>query len=328
MVSKELVAGVDIGGTNTRYALVDGDGTIVARGSVKTSGYPDPETFFRELCRHIEVLLASQNGTCLLKGYGIGAPKGNIRRGTMENAANMPWHGIIPVSEIITAITGLPAVTGNDANAAAAGELYYGGAKEMKNFIVVTLGTGVGSGFVTDGRLLNGHRGFAGELGHTDVVTTLPPRRCNCGRTGCLEAYCSVTGLVATARMLLESEGQESALRGIDRDMLTGEAIWEAAMKNDLVAMEAFNITGEILGRALANAVAITDPEAIFLSGGLARAGNLIFKPTIHSMERNLLDVYHQTVKLLPSKLDNNQSAALAGAASLFLTHNELTKTL
>ena len=255
-------------------------------------------------------------------GYGIGAPMGNINKGTIEYPADLPWKGIIPLAEIFSRHTSLPVLVTNDANAAAVGEMIYGGAKGMKNFVVITLGTGLGSGFVVDGKLVYGHDGFAGEIGHTVIRPGQSNRDCGCGRKGCLETYVSATGLKRTVLKILADRLEKSELRSYSFDELDSRKIYEAALRGDPIALEAFEHTGAMLGFKLADVVAHTNPEAIFLFGGLALAKELIFEPAREHMEKNLLHIYRDKVKLLPSEL-STQNAAVLGASSLIWSDSE-----
>ena len=249
-------------------------------------------------------------------GFGIGAPMGNINKGTIEYPADLPWKGIIPLSNIFARHTSLPVIVTNDANAAAVGEMVYGGARGMKNFVVITLGTGLGSGFVVDGKLVYGHDGFAGEIGHTCIRPGQSNRDCGCGRKGCLETYVSATGLKRTVLKIMADRLDDSELRKHSFEELDSKMIYEAARRGDPIALEAFEHTGAMLGFKLADVVAHTNPEAIFLFGGLALAKELIFEPAKRHMEQNLLYIYRDKVKLLPSEL-STQNAAVLGASSL-----------
>lgn len=303
--------GIDIGGTNTVFGIIDQAGKCYAEGTLSTQAYNNIQDFITKLHADISTQLDSLD--ILPIGVGIGAPNGNYYNGTIEHAANLYWKGIIPIVELIEKKFKLPAVVTNDAKAAAIGEMIYGGAKGMKNFVVITLGTGLGSGIVVNGQLVYGNDGLAGELGHTIVHPH--GRACNCGRRGCLETYVSATGIKRTACELLATENIESQLRDIPFHQLTAKRVYEAAEKGDPIALEAFQHTGEELGSALANLVAITSPEAIFLQGGVANAGEWLFKTTQEQMEKNLLHVYKQKVKILRSSLPVN--AAIFGASAL-----------
>ena len=310
-MAKQVVLGIDIGGTNTTFALVDREGKIHFKENIPTTNYADP----RKLVQRIHELLgAGIELNNRLIGIGIGAPNGNYYNGTIEFAPNLNWNGIIPLVQYFTEEFKVPAYLTNDANAASIGEMLFGNAKGFKDFIMVTLGTGVGSGFIVNGKMLYGHDGFAGELGH--VIVKENGRICGCGRKGCLETYSSVTGIKTTVIELLESDNTNSELRGFKHEDLSGKIIEQAARRGDEVAQKAFGITGEYLGKALANVIAITSPEAIILFGGLAQSGDLIFKPTEYFMNKNILKIYENKVKLLPSALKSNE-AALMGAAAL-----------
>ena len=316
-----LVASVDIGGTNTRFSLVNEEGKILSHNVISTSGFPDASELVIAVSKKITELHSGlRTPNSRLIGVGIGAPNGNYFHGTIENAPNLKWKGIVPLAKLFRDALNVPAVLTNDANAAALGELFFGGAKGMKDFIFITLGTGLGSGIVVNGQMVYGHDGFAGELGHTIIIQH--GRQCGCGRKGCLEQYCSATGIVKTYFEILKS-GHPDALKDLDQSKIDAKFIFEKALNGDEDAFYAFNYTGELLGFALANSVAYTSPEAIFLFGGLAQAGELLFNPTILSFEKNLLNNYKGKVKLLPSSLPEDD-AAILGAASLIW--NELKK--
>lgn len=312
---KKLAAGIDIGGTNTACGLIDRDGNMYAEAVLPTSDFPDFDDYLEELYITIEKMLRSAGDDAELVGVGIGAPNANYYNGTIENAANLQWKGIVPFAEKMKRFyPQIPVIITNDANAATIGEMVYGGAKDMKDFIVVTLGTGVGSGFVAGGKLIYGHDSFAGELGHT--IVTQGGRQCGCGRKGCLETYASATGVKRTVYKMLADEIYPSAFRDVPFNKMTAEMVYNAAENGDPIALKTFEHTGEKLGFALANAVAVTSPEAIFLFGGLARAGKYIFEPTKRAMEENLLYNFKGKVKLLPSAIDG-KNAAILGASSL-----------
>lgn len=320
----QAVAAIDIGGTNTVIGIVDREGKILAKDKVRTTDYPDPKGLVTTVAEKIKRLLNSERPTpgFELKGTGIGAPNGNYFNGTIEFAPNLKWKGVVPLAAYFSEALGVPAVLTNDANAAAFGEMYFGGAKWMKDFIFITLGTGLGSGIVVDKKMVYGHDGFAGEMGH--IIVMQHGRQCGCGRKGCLEQYCSASGIVKTYLEILRASDPD-ALRGIDYSKVNARTIFEKAMAGDENAFYAFNYTGEVLGLALANSVAYTSPEAIFLFGGLAQAGELLFNPTILSFEKNLLNIYRNKIKILPSSLPEND-APILGAASLIW--NELSAPL
>jgi len=323
MAKKQLVVGIDIGGTNTVFGFVDREGNILAEDRIKTAHYEKIEEYVAALYEKIMVTQLKIKDENEIIGFGIGAPMGNINKGTIEYAAGLPWKGIIPIADLFKRYTSLPVVVTNDANAAAVGEMIYGGARKMKNFVVITLGTGLGSGFVIDGKLVYGHDGFAGELGHTAIRPGPSNRECGCGRKGCLETYVSATGLKRTLLKVMADSIQPSELRKFSFDELDAELIHEAAKRGDDLAKRAFEHTGRMLGFKLADVVAHTNPEAIFLFGGLALAKELIFEPAKEFMEENLLHIYKGKVKLLPSEL-STQNAAVLGASSLIWSIKEL----
>ncbi len=320
---RKLVAGIDIGGTNTVYGLVDEAGKIVAEGGFLTMKYQDFDLFLEALAHGIQALHESVKEESEIIAIGFGAPSGNYYTGNIEHAANLKiWGDILPVAKKLGQYyPGLPVVITNDANAAAIGEMLYGAAKGMKNFSVITLGTGLGSGIVVNGELLYGNDSFAGELGH--VIVSPNGRECGCGRLGCLETYASASGIVRTVYKLLADHHGPSALKAISFNELTGNMITAAAENGDPIAIEAFAHTGLYLGRALADLVAITAPEAIFLCGGLTRAGKYIFQPTREHMEANMLSLWKGKVKLLPSGLDDSNAAVLGSAALAWKKINE-----
>lgn len=311
---RELTIGIDIGGTNTKYGIVDRAGQVVFQGSIKTTQYEEFRDYFKGLSLALRDAMSKVTVEHKVLGVGVGAANGNYYKGTIERATNLPWKGIIPLADMLKEEFQIPAIITNDANAAAVGEMVYGSAKGMKDFIVITLGTGLGSGFVCNGQLLNGKHGIAGEVGHTSVNPA--GRFCNCGKRGCLETYVSATGIRRTVYKLLADHLEDSELRGISFDNLNTKMITDAAVRGDVVALAAFEYTGRILGMKLAETVVHTDPEAIFLFGGLSLAGDLIFKPTIRHMEANLMPLFRGKVKVLPSGLQN-QAAPILGASSL-----------
>src|SRR5688572_215042 len=311
---KEITAGVDIGGTNTKFGVVDREGNVIFQSSISTQGFDEFADYLKALSKELKAALVTLGGDHKLMGIGVGAANGNYYKGTIEHATNLKWKGIIPLADMLKKEFNVPSLVTNDANAAAVGEMVYGAAKNLKDFIVITLGTGLGSGIVSNGQLVNGKHGIAGEIGHTTV--NYAGRHCNCGKRGCLETYVSATGIKRTVYKLLADHLEPSELRGISFDNLNTKMITEAAKRGDIVAREAFEYTGRILGIKLAETVVHTDPEAIFLFGGLSLAGDLIFKPTIKHMEANLMPVFRGKVKVLPSGLQN-QAAPILGASSL-----------
>jgi glucokinase len=314
----KVVAGVDIGGTNTVYGLVERTGNIVAEGNLKTTDYPEIHNFVSSLADAITNLMKVKSGI-ELAGIGIGAPNANYHRGTIELAPNLAWKGIVPIAGYIREKTKVPVVITNDAKAAAMGEMIFGGAKNMKNFIVLTLGTGLGSGIVINGEVLYGHTGFAGELGHTIIVPG--GRDCGCGRQGCFETYGSASGLVRSVLNLLSKMKEDSILRDIPPSHLTSKKIAEAAAKNDPVALEAMNYTAEMIAFGIANAVGFSSPEAVFLFGGLAQAGDVLFATVREYVNQMVMPIYRGTVQILASEIQESNAAVLGAAA---LAWNEL----
>ena len=311
-MNQPLAIGIDIGGTNTAYGIINREGEILIKGSLPTTGYATPQDYITALKK--ELIPAIQTaGLGNIIGIGIGAPNGSFYTGEIMFAPNLPWRGIIPMVKIMEEEFGIKATLNNDANAAAVGEMIYGAAQGMKDFIVVTLGTGLGSGFVANGHMIYGHDGFAGELGH--VIAVRDGRRCNCGRNGCLERYASATGIVITAELWLSERKDATILRNTT-EKLTAKMIQQAAQQGDAFALELYEYTGKILGQALADAVAITSPEAIIFFGGLARGGDLIIKPTKKYMEENMLHIYKNKVALIQSTLPD-ADAAILGASAL-----------
>ena len=313
-MSKPYVVGIDIGGTNTVFGIVDARGTIIASGSIKTNKFNEVEDYVNELHTELFRLLEQNNATDKIMGIGVGAPNGNYFNGTIEFAPNLPWRGVIPLAQMLTDRFGIPVSLTNDANAAAIGEMTYGAARGLKDFIMITLGTGVGSGIVVNGQLVYGHDGFAGELGHV-IVRPNNGRLCGCGRTGCLEAYTSATGVARTAREFLEVRNDPSSLRQIPIQDITSKDVYDAAITGDKLALEIFDYTGKILGEAFANFIAFSSPKAIILFGGLAKAGDLILKPNKEAMDRNTLNIYKGKVKIMFSELKESDAAVLGASA-------------
>jgi glucokinase len=309
---KEVVAGIDIGGTNTVFGLVDNAGNVLRENSLKTTDYPEINNYVSALASGINSLMKG-NADLKLTAIGIGAPNGNYHKGTIELAPNLAWKGIVPLTDLMKRKIDVPVVLTNDANAAAIGEMVFGGAKNMKNFIVLTLGTGLGSGIVINGEVVYGHTGFAGELGHTTIIPG--GRDCGCGRKGCLETYASASGLVRTVLYMLSEMREESSLRDIPASQLTAKKITEAAAQKDPVAVEALDYTAEILAFGIVNSVSFSSPEAIFLFGGLAQAGELLFAPTREYVDQNIQSIFKGTVKILPSGVPESKAAVLGAAA-------------
>ena len=301
-MSKPYVVGIDIGGTNTVFGIVDARVNVIASNSIKTGKHANIEDYIAELKVALNKLIEAHDAKDKIHGIGVGAPNSNYFTGTIEYATNLPWKGVVPLAKLLTEAFGVPVAVTNDANAAAIGEMTYGAARGMKDFIMITLGTGVGSGIVVNGQLVYGHDGFAGELGHV-IVKPSNGRMCGCGRTGCLETYCSATGVARTAREFLEIRTDPSRLRDLPIEEITSKDVYDAAIAGDKLAREIFQYTGEIMGRAFANFVAFSSPEAIILFGGLARAGELLMKPIKESMDRNMLNMFKGKTKLLLSEL-------------------------
>ena len=320
MQDSDLVLGIDIGGTNTSLGFVDRGGTMVCEVSLPTEGSDGPDVFLDRLHRKIEELYLTLPLGSRLRGIGIGAPNAHAGRGTIEQAVHLNWTGTIDFVSSIRRLYDLPVCLTNDAKAAAMGEMLFGHARGMKHFIVITLGTGLGSGIVADGRLLYGASGFAGELGHT--VVDPDGRKCECGKRGCLETYVSATGLVRTTLAIMAERNEPSPLREAAVREMTSKQIFESAFAGDAIALEALDRTARILGMKLADAIAHTSPQAIFLSGGLALAGDLLIKPAEKYMNEFLFRVYQGTVKLMPSALAPKTGAVVGAAA---LVWNELS---
>jgi len=312
----DIVAGIDIGGTNTVIGLVNRSGECLFESTISTRNQSSFDGFIISISDVIKNQVTKLGNNSVLKGVGIGAPNGSYNIGAIVDAPNLEWKGILPLCKDITKHTGVPSVVTNDANAAALGEMLFGGARGMKDFIVITLGTGLGSGIISNGKLVVGHDGFAGELGHTVAVSN--GRLCGCGKKGCLETYASATGIRRTIYMLLAENTSPSELRSISFDKLSAKLVTEAALKGDIIAREAFEYTGKILGIRLADAVATLSPEAIFFFGGLANAGDLILEPTKRHMEENLFPIFRNKIKLLPSGLEGKNAAVLGAAALIW----------
>jgi glucokinase len=314
-MDKPYVIGMDMGGTNTVFGVVDTRGNVISKSAIKTASHPeDVNLYINDIYVEMMKLIDTAGGIDKIKGIGIGAPNGNYYTGNIEFAPNLPWKGVIPFANLMADKFGIPAALTNDANAAAVGEMTYGAAHGMKNFIMITFGTGVGSGIVIDGKVVYGHDGFAGELGHVNVMRN-NGRLCGCGRTGCLEAYASATGVARSAREILETSTKDSLLRNIPVDDITSKDVFDAAMEGDEVAKEIFSFTGKILGEAFADFVAFSAPEAIILFGGLSKAGDLIMNPIKENMEKNLLAIWKGKVKVLFSELKEADAAVLGASA-------------
>jgi len=316
-----LAVGIDIGGTGTKFGIVDRNGNVLFSSQISTKKHKLIDTFIDDLHAHLSELIEKAGGPGRIRGLGVGAPNGNYYTGTIEYAPNLPWKGIVPLAKLIQDKFQLPTVLTNDANAAAIGEMMYGAAQGMKDFIMITLGTGVGSGIVANGHLILGHDGFAGELGHTIII---PDGRLHegTGKYGSLESYASATGVMLTAIETLNKTKKKSLLRSIPREELDSKKVYEAAIKGDPVAKEIFAFTGKILGLALANFVMFSSPEAIVLFGGLTKAGDLILNPTREHMEANLIQVFQNKVKILISHLKESDAAILGASALVWEMKN------
>lgn len=317
---KDVVAGIDIGGTNIIFGLVDKSGNVIAEGRLKTIDYPHIRDYISAQHEALIEMLEKNPGHKLI-GLGVGAPNANYHKGTIELAPNLAWKGIVPIAEYLKEKMNVPVIITNDANAAAMGEMIFGGAKGMKNFIVLTLGTGLGSGIVVNGDVVYGHTGFAGELGHTIIVPG--GRECGCGRKGCYETYASASGLVRTVFNLLSEMREDSVLRNLPPSELTSKIIVEEAEKGDIIALAAINYTAEMLALGIINAITFSSPEAVFLFGGLVKAGELLLAPVRKYVDQNVMPIFKGTVKILPSGVSESNAAVLGAAA---LAWNELKK--
>ena len=314
-MSKPYVLGIDIGGTNSVFGIVDATGKVVASDSIKTQTHNNFDDYVVELHAGIMRLLEANDAVDKIQGIGIGAPNANYYTGELLNAVNLPWGNQVKIAEKVSRIFGgLPVAVTNDANAAAIGEMTYGAARGMKDFIMITLGTGVGSGIVVNGQLLYGHDGFAGELGHL-IVNRENGRICGCGRKGCLETYCSATGVARTAREFLESCGEPSKLRELPIENITSKDVYDAAIAGDKLAKDIFEFTGKILGEAFADMITFSSPEAIILFGGLAKSGDLLLNPIKESLDKNIMQCFKGKAKIIISELKEAEAAVLGASA-------------
>ena len=313
-MQKPYVLGLDMGGTNSVLGVVDARGHVLGRTSIKTQAYRDINDYVNALYEEAEKIIEPLGGMEMVRGIGAGVPNGNFYTGYIQEAMNLPWQ-TVPFAQLVSERFGLPCRITNDANAAAMGEMTYGAAKGMKNFIMITLGTGVGSGIVIDGNVVYGHDGFAGELGHTTAVRGENARPCNCGKMGCLEAYASATGVARTAKEILTSTTKETILRQLDIDNITSKDVYDAAEQGDEVAKEIFDFTGTILGQQLAAFIAFSAPEAIVLFGGLTKSGDWIKRPIEEAMNKNVLPLWKNKVKVLFSDLKEADAAVLGASA-------------
>lgn len=328
-MAKPYVLGIDIGGTNTVFGIVDARGQVIASDSIKTKKHNKFDDYVAELHAGVERLLEKNDATDKIQGIGIGAPNANYYTGEIINPPNLPWEGpIIPLAEKISkAFGGIPVAVTNDANAAALGEMTYGAARGMKDFIMITLGTGVGSGIVVNGQLVYGHDGFAGELGHL-IVKRNNGRMCGCGRTGCLEAYCSATGVARTAREFLEVRTEPSTLRNLQIEDITSKDVYDAAIAGDKMAKDIFTYTGTILGEAFADMVSFTSPQAIILFGGLAKSGELLMKPLQEAFDKSVMPVFRGKTQILLSELKESDAAVLGASALGWEARNNLNNAV
>ena len=313
---KPYVIGLDLGGTNSVFGIVDSRGEIKATTAIKTQGFEKVEDYVDACVTALEPVIEQVGGIGMIKAMGIGAPNGNYYNGTIEFAPNLSWghDGIVPLAAMFKERLGIPVALTNDANAAAIGEMIYGVARGMKNFIVITLGTGVGSGIVINGQLVYGCDGFAGELGHV-IVRRENGRPCGCGRKGCLETYCSATGVARTARELLATTTQPSVLRELDPEKITSLDVAIAAGKGDKLANEIYEFTGRLLGEACADFAAFSSPEAFIFFGGMTKAGDLIMKPIEKAYDENVLKIFKGKAKFLVSGLEGSSAAVLGASA-------------
>lgn len=313
---KKYAIGIDLGGTNTKFGIVDANGSIIEQGRTLTNGQETVQGFIEDLYNGLSPMIEKVGGIDTIAGIGMGAPNGNYYTGNIEYAPNLRWKGIVPLAKMVSEKFGVRTKLTNDANAAAVGEMMYGCAKGMKHFITITLGTGVGSGIIIDGKIVLGHDGFAGELGHT-IIRPGGRQHKGTGSKGCLESYASATGVRETAlEIMAENPNEASLLRNYSEEELTSHTVYECAIKGDKIAKQIFEFTGQILGEALANFVMFSSPEAIVLFGGLTNAGDLIMTPTRNAMEANLLPIFKNKIKLVFSQL-KEADAAILGASAL-----------
>ena len=314
-MEKQYVVGVDVGGQTSKIGVVDARGDVLVQSVIRTDGHEDAADFVADLAKAIKELVVKADKVGQIRGIGVGAPNGNYYTGEIAFAPNLEWaaNEAVPFSRMLSeALGGIPVSLTNDANAAAVGEMTYGAAKGMKDFIMITLGTGVGSGIVINGQVVYGHDGFAGELGHTCAVRH-NGRQCGCGKTGCLEAYCSAIGVARTAREWLDMSDEPSLLRDLDK--ITSKDVYEAAKEGDALALKVFNFTGSMLGRSLADFIEFSAPEAVVLFGGLARSREFIYEPTYKAMNENVLPLWKGKVDLLFSQLKESDAAILGASA-------------
>ena len=310
---KPYVLGIDIGGTNTVFGIVDARGNVIASSSIKTGKHADFNDYLEELYTEATHLIEANDAVDKIQGIGIGAPNANYYTGRINNAANLPWKDV-KLAQLVSEKFGIPVAVTNDANAAALGEMTYGAARGLKDFIMITLGTGVGSGIVINGQVVYGHDGLAGELGHM-IIKRNNGRLCGCGRTGCLEAYCSATGVARSAREFLEIRTEPSLLRNIPIEEITSKDVYDAASKGDQIAKDIFNYTGTLLGEAMADMAVFSSPEAFILFGGLSKSGELLLRPLREALDRNMIPMFKGKAKIILSELKEADAAVLGASA-------------
>ena len=314
-MEKPYVLGLDMGGTNSVLGIVDARGHVLARTSIKTQAYAKIEDYVNALHEEALKIIEPVGGIEMFRGIGAGAPNGNFYTGNIEFAPNLPWKDVVPFSKLMSEKFGIPCRITNDANAAAMGEMTYGAARGMKNFIMITLGTGVGSGIVIDGKVVYGHDGFAGELGHTKIVRGENARLCGCGHKGCLEAYASATGVARTAREIVMNTNEPTLLRNLEPESITSKDVFDAAEQGDEVAKRIFDETGKMLGQKFADFVAFSAPEAIILFGGMTKCGHYILDPIVKTMNEDVLPIWQNKVKVMFSDLKEADAAVLGASA-------------
>ena len=325
-MAQDLVIGIDIGGQTTKCGIVDARGSVLSQTVIRSDNHTEVTPFIAELAEALNRIIAEAKAEGQIRGIGVGAPNGNYYTGTIESAVNLVWGGtkIIPFAKLLSEqMNAIPVSLTNDANAAAMGEMTYGAARGMKNFIMITLGTGVGSGIVINGEVVYGHDGFAGELGHTCAVRH-NGRQCNCGKTGCLETYASAIGVARTAREWLEMSDEPSVLRSLDK--ITSKDVYDAAKDGDKMALRIFDFTGRILGEKLADFIEFSAPEAIVLFGGLARAKEFLDEPIKKAMNENVLPLWRDKVMLVYSQLKESDAAILGAIYFKFFLYEESCK--
>ncbi len=312
----KVAAGIDIGGTNTKFGLVDRQGNTLTSDKLKTAQFADQNfaQYMEAIHESIDSLLKNYTSPLELIGLGFGAPNGNFHTGTIEYAPNLPWKDIHSIKQEMQKHYDLPIIVTNDANAAALGEMKFGGAKKMKDFVMLTLGTGLGSGIIANGQLIYGHDGFAGEIGHSSFI--LDGRQCNCGNKGCFEAYVSSIGILHTAREMIDNYDGQTKLASIDSKELSVKHIHYAAKEGDQLAIEIFKNTGRSLGIKMAEIVSYLSPEAIFLFGGITKAWDFLYPHIEGELNQRVMKVFKNKVKVLASEL-SEQNAAILGASAL-----------